>query len=70
MHRYQQRELRKTNNQAKMFQIKKHDTAPETDYKERELHDLPDTEFKKTVIKILTGVKGTRVNKVRISMKR
>lgn len=53
-----------------MFQIKKHDTAPETDYKERELHDLPDTEFKKTVIKMLTEVKGTRVNKMRISMKR
>ena len=53
-----------------MFQIKKHDRAPETDYKEKELLDLPDTEFKKTVIKMLTEVKGTCVNKVRISMKR
>ena len=58
------------NNQAEMFQIKKHDRAPETDYKEKELLYLPDTEFKKTVIKMLTEVKGTCVNKVRISMKR
>lgn len=58
------------NNRAKMFQIKKHDIAPETDYEESELHDLPDTEFKKTFIKMLTEVKGTCVNKVRISMKR
>lgn len=35
------------NNQAEMFQIKKHDRALETDYKEKKLLDLPDTEFKK-----------------------
>ena len=46
-------------NQAKMFQTKEQDAAPETDYNERELHDLPDTEFKITLVKMLTEVKGT-----------
>ena len=39
--------------QAKIFQIKEQDKSLETEPNEMQLHNLPDTEFEMTVIKML-----------------
>lgn len=59
MNRYQHRESRKIKNQAKMFQTKKQGKSPEADPSSIELYDLPEREFRITVIKVLTKVKRT-----------
>lgn len=49
--------VKKTKNQAKLFQTEEQDRSPETDPKEIELYDLPNKELKIAVIKMLTEVK-------------
>lgn len=47
------------NKQRKMRQTKYEDKSPETDLNEMEINDLPNGEFKITVIKMLSKVKRT-----------
>lgn len=55
--RHQPKSPRKIKNQSNMFQTKEQDTCPETNPNKVELYDLPDREFKITVIKMLIKVK-------------
>ena len=56
MHRNQHRESRKMKKQSTMFQTNKKDKTPETDLKETGICDLPEKEFKITVIRMPTEI--------------
>ena len=49
---------------------KEQDKTLETDLNKMEITNLPDREFKITVMKMLTEVRRTMMNKMRISTKR
>ena len=55
--RLQHRELRKIKNQVTMFPTTEHKKSAESDLIEVELNDLPDREFKITVIKMCINVR-------------
>ena len=61
MHKNQRRESRKMKKQRNMFHRKEQDKTSEKDFNETKISNLPDKEFKITVIKILT-VFGRRMN--------
>lgn len=50
--------VKKNKKQAKMFQTKDQDNSRETNLVEMDPYDLPDREFKTTVIKMLTDVQA------------
>lgn len=60
IHRNQHRELRKIMRQMNMFQTKEQDKISEKDLNKMKISDLPNKEFKITIIKILTKVRRTR----------
>lgn len=49
--------VKKNKKQAKMFQTKDQDNSRETNLVEMDPYDLPDREFKTTIIKILKEVR-------------
>lgn len=56
--------------QGTVFQEKEQDKYTEIDHNETEISDLPNREFKATVIEMLTKIRRACMNKVRISTKR
>lgn len=48
------------NKKGNTFQIKEQDKSLDAKNKDMELHDLPNKEFKRTVIKIFTEVRGAK----------
>lgn len=59
------------NKKGNTFQIKEQDKSLDAKNKDMELHDLPNKEFKRTVIKIFTEVRGAKYKyEQRISTKR
>ena len=61
MHRNQHRDSRKMKKQRNMFPTKEKDKTLDKDINEMEIRDLPDKEFKITVIKMLIGL-GKSIN--------
>ena len=57
MCRYQHKVTRNTEKQGKIAQPKKQSKSPETSTKETEVYELPGTEFKITLIKILKDLR-------------
>ena len=60
--RYEHRERGKTRRQRKMFQEREHKT-PEKELNETEIINLPDKEFKRKVIRMLTDL-GRRLDEL------